>query len=304
MRKLRGLYQKIFPKRFREAFAALRFSFWQSCWYPPTLVRTLGEADLREMARRLRSLKDQYRGQRCFIMGNGPSLNRMDLSLLAGEHVWASNRAYLLFDRISWRPDFYIAVDRRVVPDNAEELNRLAEALPATRFFYPSHYRLANILQARPNVYWYYETWQDPRRLLDGMFSLDAARQVRSVSTVSIAALQLAVYFGFDPIYLIGCDTSYTIPANVKFEDEDKKMIVSQANDDPNHFTPAYFGAGKKWHDPNVKAMIFHYEQAERALRPLGTRVYNATAGGNLEVFERVEFESLFPPRGSTQERG
>jgi hypothetical protein len=29
--------------------------------------------------KRLASLKDKYKGQRCFIIGNGPSLNKIDL---------------------------------------------------------------------------------------------------------------------------------------------------------------------------------------------------------------------------------
>ncbi len=239
-------------------------------------------------------MRGEFSGQRCFIMGNGPSLNQMDLSLLTGEHVWASNRAYLLFERIAWRPDFYIAVDRRVVPDNAADLDHQAETLPDTRFFYPSHYRLAEVLQPRPNVFWFHEIWQNPRRLPEGMFSRNPSRRVRSVNTVTIAALQLAVYFGFNPIYLIGCDTSYSIPASVRYEDEEGKLILSQQDDDPNHFLPNYFGVGKKWHDPNVEAMIFHYQQADQVCRQLGVKLYNATVGGNLEVFERVDYNTLF----------
>ena len=61
-------------------------------------------------------------------MGNGPSLNKMDLSLFKSEYVWASNRAYLLFDRIKWRPSYYVAVDKRVIPDNYEEINSITGA--------------------------------------------------------------------------------------------------------------------------------------------------------------------------------
>ena len=36
------------------------------------------------------------------------------------------------------------------------------------------------------------------------------------------------------------------------------------------------------------------YEAAEEFSRELGFRIYNATRGGKLEVFERVDFDSLF----------
>ncbi|MFP4435160.1 MAG: hypothetical protein ACLFTN_11920, partial [Phycisphaerae bacterium] len=55
----------------------------------------------RRMAERLRQLRGRYAGRRCVIQGNGPSLNEMDLEVFADEFVWGSNRAYLLYDRIS-----------------------------------------------------------------------------------------------------------------------------------------------------------------------------------------------------------
>ena len=56
---------------------------------------------VRTMRARLESLGGNYSGQRCFIMGNGPSLNKMDLNLFKGEFVWASNKAYLALSGIT-----------------------------------------------------------------------------------------------------------------------------------------------------------------------------------------------------------
>ena len=39
----------------------------------------------RDTVRRLQALKDSHRGERCFIIGNGPSLKQTDLSRLRGE---------------------------------------------------------------------------------------------------------------------------------------------------------------------------------------------------------------------------
>lgn len=77
---------------------------------------------LQNSMHQLRTLQGQYAGQCCFLMGNGPSLNQTNLYQLAGEYVWGVNRCYLLFDRIDWRPAFYVAIDTRLVPDIAPEL--------------------------------------------------------------------------------------------------------------------------------------------------------------------------------------
>ena len=242
---------------------------------------------------RIRRLKGAYTGRRCFLMGNGPSLNAMDLDRFAGEYVWGTNRCYLLFDRIQWRPAFYMSVDTRVLPDIADEVDAVRRQLPNTVFFFPAHFRDDGVLRASANLYWYEEKPINESRLPFGMFARDVSEWVSAARTVTVACLQLAVYLGFNPIYLIGCDTSYSVPSTVRFEDADRDEIVSTRDDDPNHFDPRYFGTGRKWHEPHVERMLFHYEQAKRACDELHVQVYNATVGGKLEVFPRVRYEDV-----------
>ncbi len=254
------------------------------------------DATVRTRASRLRQLKGAYQGQRGFIMGNGPSLNKMDLSLLGQEAVWGSNRCYLLFDRIAWRPKFYIAIDKLVVPDNREQINALPGELTATKFFYPVEFRARGILNSHPNVYWFDEKPININmaRLPAGTFSTDAARRVYAAFTVTVAALQMAVYLGFNPIYLIGCDTSYAKAASVQVEAGNQERLVATGDDDPNHFDPRYFGQGKKFHEPHVARMIFHYHETRLVCESLGVQIFNATVGGSLEEFPRVNYNDLF----------
>jgi len=245
------------------------------------------------MPQRLKGLRGAYTGQRCFIMGNGPSLNKMDLGLFRNDIVWGSNRCYLLFDRIEWRPRFYAAIDKRVVPDNAMEINNLKHQLRDTLFFYPVIFRYNRTLKSASNVYWYHEIALSEDNLPYTMFSTNLSEFVYSARTVTVAMLQLAVHLGFNPIYLIGCDTSYTVPASVQHENGDPNLLIS-TDSDTNHFDSSYFGKDKKWHEPHVDRMIFHYEQAKKICDELGVKVYNATVGGNLEVFPRVNYLDLF----------
>ena len=60
-----------------------------------------------------------------------------------------------------------------------------------------------------------------------------------------------------------------------------------------NHIHPDYFGPGYRWHDPNVARMEAAYRCARRELESAGITVMNATAGGHLEVFDRVAYDSL-----------
>ena len=90
---------------------------------------------------KLENLHNKYIGQRCFLMGNGPSLNQMDLSVFENDIVFASNRCYLLYDQIDWRPKFYASVDTRVVPDIAYEINDLIQKEKSTTYFFSNWHK-------------------------------------------------------------------------------------------------------------------------------------------------------------------
>ena len=267
---------------------------------PMTSAAALGRAMAPSNLARFRNA---HKGERCFIMGNGPSLNKMDLSLLAGETVFACNAVFLLFDRISWRPKYYACVDSRVLPDRAAEIDAMLASNPQMHGFFPAvlqehvgeKKRRATrmVLQPAHNRWYFNERANSEENLPHSMFSYDINDYVVQPFTVAITMLQIAAYMGFSEIILIGCDTDYAVGDSVK-RDETGVALTSTADDDRNHFDAAYFGDGRKWHDPQPDKMIMHYAHAREALEAIGVTVVNATAGGKLEVFPRRRFEELF----------
>ncbi len=248
----------------------------------------------------LKRFGGKFAGKRCYIMGNGPSLSKTPLERLDGEIVWGLNRCYLLFNEISWRPRFVVAVDNLVVPDIADEINEEVKKNPGSTFFFPSEFLMRRVLKTSCNIIWFIQRAMEPELGPAGYFSEKPYVFLRTPYTVTITAIQLAVFFGFNPIYLIGCDTAYKIPASV----ERKKSVVdpttrkriggfeirSRLDNDPNHFSSSYFGAGSRWHYPNVESMFSGYQMVKMACDRLGVKIYNATAGGKLEVFPRMDF--------------
>ncbi len=243
---------------------------------------------------KLKRLKDKYKNKRIFILGNGPSLNKTPLDLLKNEFTFGVNRIYLLFDRIDWKPTFYTANDWRVVPDIAREIN----ALTGMTFFFEERFR--GILREGDDVYYHAHTPVGPNYPDEREFAFNIDRGVRGAGSVVGTAIQIAYYMGFNPIYLIGCDLGYKVLKTVKQEGDDKfktgvkLFLTSTEDDDPNHFDNRYFGKGKRWHDPNVKRMVEGHQQCRRAIEAKGRKIYNATIGGELEVYKRKDFYRLF----------
>ena len=267
-----------------DAWIAERRKIWGAC---------NGVAPVEEELSRLRSLKNAFYGKRIFIVGNGPSLNKINLDRLQGEYTFAANKIYLLFDKVKWRPTFYTCLDWRVGPDISEMINTLRDGMT---FFLPN--RFYTLLQSGEDVFWYHS--KSPGETIYEKFETDITQGVRGGGTILVAAIQIAFYLGFREMYLIGVDASYSIPKTViqsgpdKFGNGVKLNLESTEDDDLNHFDPRYFGKGTKWHDPNVNEMVRGFANCRKAIEIHGGKIYNATVGGKLEVLERGIFDDLF----------
>jgi hypothetical protein len=229
--------------------------------------------------RRLEQLRGRYRGKRCFVMGNGPSLRQTDVTLLCDEVTIASNGIFLLFEDMGYRPTFLTVEDRLVAEDRAEELNSISgtQKIFARDLWYC----------LKPDEWTLYVNFV---REYEGFpkFSDALDRVTYWGGTVSVLNLQLAYHLGCSPIYLIGFDHTYTVPATVS-----NSPVITSEGDDPNHFHPDYFGKGYRWHDPQIDRMEAGFRACRAFLEAHGVKVYNATAGGKLEVFDRVDYDSV-----------
>lgn len=240
---------------------------------------------------RLKSLKAAFKHRkRAFVIGNGPSLNQTDLSLLKDEVTFGVNGIFLKFKDTDFRPTFYVVEDHLVAEDRRDFINRLEGPIK----LFPIY--LGYCLDDREDTVFYNHI---PRRNYPHGFdfSLDASDHTYAGCTVTFSCLQLAYYMGFQEIYLIGVDCDYAIPKDVEEKQEYSVKILDMKTSDPNHFDPDYFGKGYRWHDPQVDKMRGAYQEAKKVCDAHGVTIYNATIGGKLEVFPRVDYHSLFPDK-------
>src|SRR5512146_2496007 len=63
----------------------------------------------RASIRKLSALKDSHRGERCFLIGNGPSLRSTDLSRLRGEFTFGFNRIFLAAAELGFTPSCLVS---------------------------------------------------------------------------------------------------------------------------------------------------------------------------------------------------
>ena len=230
--------------------------------------------DGRHSARLLRSFQGKYEGERCVILGNGPSLNRTDLTRLRNEITFGTNRIYLLFGEMGFSTTFLVSINRHVLEQFGHEISQQSSikllgwdarawlgSKPDTAF-----------LQSN----WWTEFSDDP-----------VARGIVEGATVTFVALQLAYYMGFHKVILAGVDHSF------ETKGAPHKLITS-TGPDPNHFSKDYFGVGAKWQLPDLDGSAAAYAVASKAFAQDGREILDATVGGKLQVFPKIDFHAYF----------
>jgi hypothetical protein len=263
--------RKRLQKAWREAnmsFRAWRFEQQRSLSY-----RYLPEG--RRSRRAIERLRNSASG-RCVVIGNGPSLNKMDLSVLKDVPTFGLNRGHLLFERIGGPTTYLVSVNRHVLEQSTGEML----ASPCPKFF---SWRRRRYVPTRRNDVIYINTSRGPG------FSTDiAAMGLWEGATVTFVAMQLAFHMGYREVVLIGIDHSFSTqgPAH---------QLVTSAGDDPNHFDKGYFGAGYRWQLPDLELSERAYSMAKAAFEAAGGQVLDATVDGKLAIFPKADFTALFP---------
>jgi hypothetical protein len=229
----------------------------------------------RQSMDQLREYRDLHKGEQCFIIGNGPSLKRTDLSRLENEYTFGLNRIYLLFPELGFTTTYLVSVNTLVIEQCADEFMKLA--LP--KFF---TWRGRHWMATDPGVVFLDSDYTQPET-----FTSDAAGRIYEGCTVTYVALQLAYYMGFERVILIGVDHHFKAqgPPNVE--------VVSSGSD-PDHFHPEYFGKGFRWQLPDLECAERAYRLAREAYEAVDRQVLDATIGGKLTVFPKIEYDGLF----------
>lgn len=231
---------------------------------------------------RLKRFRDIYRDQDCLIICNGPSLKKTNLGLFAGIPTFAVNSTFILQDLLGFVPTFYTVEDNHVIADNIDQIRRFK----AGAKFFPENYR--DILGDAPDQFFLPASWDCYFKSKVSFeypeFSKDIARTIYTGQTVTYLNLQLAYYFGFRRVFIVGLDFSYSIPKGARIDNNS----IDHEDDDPNHFHPAYFGKGKQWHFPKLDSCLSSYAIAREAFVREGREVIDLTIGGRLGVFPKM----------------
>lgn len=219
----------------------------------------------------IETFRNIHEGKRCFVVATGPSLKMEDLDMLENkkEICFSVNQIFRVFDKTNWKPDYYVMDDYREVNNNKTIVDSWTGI--KGKFVGDTSEEFWKI-KHKEDVYQFHKSYEYYMNRLP-KFSDDFSRKSYTGLTVTYTCIQLAVYMGFQEIYLLGVDCNY------KKNSRNNYFFAEKQKDTMNH------------HEDN---MFIAYRAAEEYAKSHGIKIYNATRGGMLEVFERVDFDLLF----------
>lgn len=266
--------KKFIPECIKDVFKVL-----YAYSVPPT--------ELIKWKKNIKSYKNKYLGKRCFIIGNGPSLKVADLDKLCNEYTFASNRIYYMFAKTKWRPTFYCVQDILVAKEISENIVTASFEAETTFIRMKAYSSINESLKKINNLILIPLIPTNSDKKIN--FSDKADKYLSDGWNVTYMSLQLAAYMGFSEIYLLGVDFSYPI------QKDNSGNIISVDNTISAHFYKTEDDKNKRNVELFRDKTLSYYKAAEIYSKKSGKfRIFNATRGGKLEVFERIDFDKLF----------
>lgn len=227
-------------------------------------------------------LKNRHLGQRCVIVCNGPSLNKMDLSFLRNEITIGLNKIFLGTRRFGFYPRYYVAVNKKVLEQSESEI----KSMTSIKFL---SNRCSDIFEKNATTYILDSSSPQER------FCKNIEKGIEEGWTVTYAALQVAYYLGFKEVVIIGMDHRYVYEG----EPNEERLLIGE---DTNHFAPSYF-SGVKWDNPDLAMSEESYSVARHVFEESDRRIIDATVDGACTIFEKRDYRDIFQLEKTADQR-
>jgi len=237
------------------------------------------------------------RSDTIYIIGNGPSLNRIDISRLKDKDTISFNRAYIAYGDWGFYPKYYMAVDRIVLENIKENVRDLIIDSPIEKFFLPlwsRDYFGSNEKICYLNLR---GSWLTGRRIWGRSFS-----RLSLIANVGATSIPVLGIMGYRNFVILGTDCKYVEQninnVEVEYNPDDKSgrriVFKSTGDNDPNHFRPDYFGKGTEYSKPQQTNHYRGWEFIAKKMKREKVNIMLCSPGSSLaSLFTGEEFDNI-----------
>ena len=260
-----------------------------------------------------------------FVIGTGPSLNKIDMDKLKNYDCVTFNRAYVAFEDWGFAPRYYLAIDGHDIRSMYKDLGGVIKNHKDTDFFIRDD-EGANEAHEAPSFQdgdkktslfdWTEDNLYKIRYSVGHGFALPSLAQISSDNffksklkkwpeekryvnlsyypNAGWMGVELLYSLGYKKIGFVGCDSRY------KDDDESNKDItivgngheyISHADTDINHFRPDYFGKGCHFGSPNQEDIVKVWEEGSKRV-PEDLELFSCTPDSAVNPwYEYIDFD-------------
>jgi hypothetical protein len=216
--------------------------------------------------------QNRHAGETAWLIGNGPSVRVEDLDRLGSAITFAFNRFHLSHDMTRLRPTYTVSGDKQMIEDFGQDI---VDRSGGTVFL--AHDRVPDLVGDY--------VWLRQLSVAPPLFSLNPDRAVAPGGSSLFVALQLGYFMGIRRFYVYGADFRFTFRTHKRSRDAYRAV-----SGDDNHFIRNY-REGRAWCPPSFRQIASSFFAARVLMESENGFIRNATRGGALEIFPRLDFD-------------
>jgi hypothetical protein len=231
-------------------------------------------------------LKDIHKGKRCFVIGNGPSINNQDLTLLKDEIVFMVNRAFLDPRYEAIKPTYHVIVDPKLSTGEwpITFLDEIVKKNPNVTFLLNSSWCDIDIFQPykeKCKIYWIDQSLNFTPFIENR--KIDLRKRTYSKFVVE-QGITVAIYMGLKGIYFTGVEGNGL--AYLMMDKSSHSYGVNKEDLDLKWENIARsYQSGSYW--------LKSWNSISQYCKLNNIQFYNLTIGGIMTMTERKDFDSI-----------
>lgn len=249
------------------------------------VIYTFRYSKLHKELRRNKELKDLHKRQRCFIVLNGPSLNNYDLSKINNEFSICTNYFYQTEYYNQIKPKYYCVSDSSFfnVKNDLEQKEHVEKMLKSSedcKFIF--NIKFLENFELTDRIYLTYSKHMPT--IFGIRYELDSISS--NFISVSMYAMNIALYLGFSEIYLLGYDfepglfSHFYKDSNVEKEDKKRQKMETKKED----------VCGKYWQYASAQYQNYYMNNFANKK---GAKIYNCNRQSNVKAFDFFDYKEL-----------
>lgn len=229
-----------------------------------------------------------------YVLGNGPSLNKVDITKLKDKDTISFNRAFIAYKEWGFDPTYYMCADPIVLENIKADIQKLIDESSIKKFFLPSWSR-KYFAPSEKIQYLHFLT----RFKIFNKYWGNSYRWLQIIANVGATCIPVLKILGYKTVIILGTDCNYQ-EADLKDvnivvnEDNKKRKIVyeSKEDSDPNHFRADYFGKGTEYSKPQTDNHYKGWQFIAAKYKSKKLNIMLSSPGSKLKsLFPEIDFE-------------